>query len=105
MSRPVLALYLRVPAPNNCLHEILIGVNGSTHDQLTKGNTGGQRETPAHPVQRPAPQSLLAWQMEARRMTAIPGPRWPCELYPSVGESLRAILKKIRGILSGTHAR
>lgn len=43
-SRPVLALYLRVPAPNHALHGILIGVDSGTHDQLTRRDTSGQRE-------------------------------------------------------------
>lgn len=57
MSKPVLPLYLRVPAPNFALHGILIGVNRSTHDQLTGRDTDAQGETPAQPAQRPvAPQ-------------------------------------------------
>lgn len=93
MSRPVTALYLRVPAPNKPLHKILIGVDSGAHEQLTKGDTGGQRETPAQALQRPAPQSLLVWRMEARRMTSIPVHRLPCKPHPSPGESLRAILR------------
>lgn len=72
-SRPVLDLYLRVPAPSSPLREVLIGVDSGTHDQLTEGDTSGQRETPAHPAQRHGPNPLPSWRMESRRMTAILG--------------------------------
>jgi hypothetical protein len=60
MLRPVLALYLRVPAPNNTIHETLIGVESGTHDQLTECDTGGQRENPARPAQHPRPNHCFA---------------------------------------------
>lgn len=60
MLRPVLALYLRVPAANNPPDAMLIGVYSRTHDQLTGGDTCGQRKTPAPGVWKPA-ESPPSW--------------------------------------------
>lgn len=73
MLRPVLALYLRVPAPNNAVLKILIGLQSGTHDQLTDCDTGERGAPPAPPAQRPPPQSLFSWSTEARRRTTLLG--------------------------------
>lgn len=51
-SWPCTSEYLRQTTP---LHETLISVDSGTHEQLTSCDTGGQRETPAPPAQRPRP--------------------------------------------------
>lgn len=80
MSRPVLALYLRVPAPNNALHGILIGVDTGTHDQLTRCGTSRQRETDSrNPLNVRAP--MIAFLEDGSLQNdRHPGHRWPCQL-------------------------
>lgn len=71
MLRPVLALYPRVPAPNNAVHKILIGVQSGTHDQLTGCDTGERGAPPAPPAQRPLLNHCLEYG--TRRRTTLLG--------------------------------
>lgn len=74
MLWPVLALYLRVPAPNIPIHQILIGVESGTHDQLTGGDIDGRATRDSRSTRSTsAPQSSLSWRIESRRMPALLG--------------------------------
>lgn len=87
MLRPVLGLYLRVPAPNNPIHAILIGVYSRTHDQLTGGDTGGQRKTPAQPAQRPGPNHY--WFPGLWKPAESPLGESVCDVLQNPGDPLR----------------
>lgn len=79
---PVLAMYLRVPAPNYALRGVLIGVDSNTHDQLTRCDTGGQRETPVQPARRPRAPMDAFLKDGSPQNDRHPGERWPLRSVP-----------------------
>lgn len=75
---------------NYDLHEILIGVDSGTHDQLTKGDTAEQTETL---VQHPRSNHFFVGQWKHAERPSSLGITGLASPAPCLGESVRDVLQ------------